>query len=372
MANFLRAKNKPWFGIEIPGARVFAFSLLVFSLFMITGILAYKAAGGDTEPTNFLQTIVAGVFKFLGLTGSLFGLILVLIWSARWFLSGKMTKPGIKAFGILGLVISSSGLSGIVARASGTEGGGILGTLMAERVGAVLGTTFCLIVFSVLLVSSMLIATNWLFVDEFKEIMEKKQKDRTSVPDMSLEEEEALTGRVDRERDEETKLEVQDGRQTEEPVKEEEQEKKEERIIQPYPLLFKPVPESKPGTVPGKPVEEEKKHGQEVPQETEPEPGLEPRVEIPRPEVPEEKEKEREVPEVDPELLDAAARLVIKAGRASITLIQRNLKTTFNEASRLLDNLEARGVVGPYKGSLAREILLSLDEWEKSKIKEKS
>lgn len=44
--------------------------------------------------------------------------------------------------------------------------------------------------------------------------------------------------------------------------------------------------------------------------------------------------------------------------QGSTSLIQRKLKLGYNRASRLIDQLEAAGVVGPFEGSKAREVLL--------------
>ncbi len=61
--------------------------------------------------------------------------------------------------------------------------------------------------------------------------------------------------------------------------------------------------------------------------------------------------------EADP-LLDGAIDLVVREGRASITLLQRLMGIGYSRAARLIDSLEAQGVVGPATGSSkAREVL---------------
>ena len=61
-------------------------------------------------------------------------------------------------------------------------------------------------------------------------------------------------------------------------------------------------------------------------------------------------------------LFDDAARLLVRHQQGSTSLIQRKLKLGYNRAGRLIDQLEAAGVVGPFEGSKAREVLVS-DEY---------
>lgn len=61
--------------------------------------------------------------------------------------------------------------------------------------------------------------------------------------------------------------------------------------------------------------------------------------------------------ERDP-LFDEAARLIVRHQQGSTSLIQRKLKLGYNRAGRIVDQLEAAGVVGPFEGSKAREVLI--------------
>lgn len=54
---------------------------------------------------------------------------------------------------------------------------------------------------------------------------------------------------------------------------------------------------------------------------------------------------------------EEAARLVVMHQQGSTSLIQRKLKMGYNQAGRIIDQLEAAGVVGPFEGSKAREVL---------------
>ncbi len=61
---------------------------------------------------------------------------------------------------------------------------------------------------------------------------------------------------------------------------------------------------------------------------------------------------------VDDELYDEAYTLIVKAGKASASYLQRRLKVGYARAARLLDMLEERGVIGPGDGAKARDVLV--------------
>ncbi len=61
-------------------------------------------------------------------------------------------------------------------------------------------------------------------------------------------------------------------------------------------------------------------------------------------------------------LFDDAARLIVLHQQGSTSLIQRKLKLGYNRAGRIIDQLEAAGIVGPFEGSKAREVLVA-DEY---------
>ena len=64
------------------------------------------------------------------------------------------------------------------------------------------------------------------------------------------------------------------------------------------------------------------------------------------------------------ELYEAAIDVVIRERRGSVSLLQRSLGIGYGRAARLIDFMEEDGIVGPYKGSQAREILMTLEQWE--------
>jgi S-DNA-T family DNA segregation ATPase FtsK/SpoIIIE len=64
------------------------------------------------------------------------------------------------------------------------------------------------------------------------------------------------------------------------------------------------------------------------------------------------------------ELYDKAARLVVETGVASVSHLQRRLRLGFSRAARIVDMLEADGIVGPSDGSKAREVLVPKDYFD--------
>lgn len=59
------------------------------------------------------------------------------------------------------------------------------------------------------------------------------------------------------------------------------------------------------------------------------------------------------------ELLPQAIELVVEAGQASVSLIQRKFKVGYARAARIIDQMEERGIVGRFEGSKPRQVLLS-------------
>jgi DNA segregation ATPase FtsK/SpoIIIE, S-DNA-T family len=64
------------------------------------------------------------------------------------------------------------------------------------------------------------------------------------------------------------------------------------------------------------------------------------------------------------DLYDEAARIVVSSGQASISYLQRRLRIGFSRAARLVDMMEADGLVSPAAGGKAREVLVKKDYFE--------
>jgi S-DNA-T family DNA segregation ATPase FtsK/SpoIIIE len=64
------------------------------------------------------------------------------------------------------------------------------------------------------------------------------------------------------------------------------------------------------------------------------------------------------------ELFDDAVRIVLESKRGSVSLLQRRLSVGYARASRMIEQMAAIGVLGEYKGSQAREVMMTLEDWE--------
>ncbi len=63
------------------------------------------------------------------------------------------------------------------------------------------------------------------------------------------------------------------------------------------------------------------------------------------------------------ELFPQAVEVVIEAGMASTSLLQRRLKLGYARAGRIIDEMEQRGIVGPHEGSKPRKVLITRQQW---------
>ncbi len=69
------------------------------------------------------------------------------------------------------------------------------------------------------------------------------------------------------------------------------------------------------------------------------------------------------------ELLGAAVEVVLETGQASVSMLQRRLKLGYSRAARLVDQMEERGIVGPFEGSKPRQLLITKAQWQEMQMK---
>jgi len=67
------------------------------------------------------------------------------------------------------------------------------------------------------------------------------------------------------------------------------------------------------------------------------------------------------------ELLDEAIETVVRSGQTSASALQRRFRIGYNRAARIIEILEARGIIGPADGSRPRQVLLSEEEFDEIK-----
>ncbi len=68
------------------------------------------------------------------------------------------------------------------------------------------------------------------------------------------------------------------------------------------------------------------------------------------------------------ELFDKAVEIIIESGRGSVSLLQRRLAIGYGRASRLVDQMGLAGILGEHKGSVAREVVVTMDDWQRMKL----
>ena len=60
---------------------------------------------------------------------------------------------------------------------------------------------------------------------------------------------------------------------------------------------------------------------------------------------------------------------MIETGQASVSMLQRRLKLGYSRAARLVDQMEQRGVVGPFEGSKPRQLLITKEKWQEIQMR---
>ena len=67
------------------------------------------------------------------------------------------------------------------------------------------------------------------------------------------------------------------------------------------------------------------------------------------------------------EMLPAAVDVILETGQASVSMLQRRLKLGYARAARIVDEMEDKGIVGPFMGSKPRSILITKEQWQAMK-----
>ena len=59
--------------------------------------------------------------------------------------------------------------------------------------------------------------------------------------------------------------------------------------------------------------------------------------------------------------------MILETGQASVSMLQRRLKLGYARAARIVDEMEEKGIVGPFQGSKPRTILVTKEQWDAMK-----
>ena len=64
------------------------------------------------------------------------------------------------------------------------------------------------------------------------------------------------------------------------------------------------------------------------------------------------------------EMFPYAVDIVLATGQASVSMLQRRLHLGYTRSARLIDEMEEKGIIGPFRGSKPRELLITKKQWE--------
>jgi S-DNA-T family DNA segregation ATPase FtsK/SpoIIIE len=70
-------------------------------------------------------------------------------------------------------------------------------------------------------------------------------------------------------------------------------------------------------------------------------------------------------------LYEQAVEIIVRERRGSVSLLQRALGIGYGKAARFIDYMAEDGIVGHYNGSQAREVLITLEQWEEMRSAER-
>ena len=73
--------------------------------------------------------------------------------------------------------------------------------------------------------------------------------------------------------------------------------------------------------------------------------------------------------EDEDEMIEEAIDVIMECRQASTSMLQQRLKLGYSRAARIIDQIEERGIIGPFEGSKPRQILISREEWQEMKMR---
>jgi len=370
-----------------------ALAVFGLSLFLFASILLYAPEEffGAAAYQEFTYTCARGLYENLGAASHVL-LLLTAFWSGAVFFQNRVGNLGLKTFGTAVLTVAVAALATLGSKPDTGEphklvAGGLVGVFLEGHLLASLGRTLAFLLVGLTALISLIFATDWFFYDlvrgfRARDRAEDEQPSEPLAPATEPEPEGPGIGA--------DLLAVAAPLAPEPPVAVMEEEPVP-AAVQPH---QEPTPEETNGSREAVRAEDDAPLFREAPPAA-------PRFAVPRSLAPDaEAELEHEMDQLgshlqrvrskivgpgerrpsggvtgeetealtsppggDAAVYERAVEAVIAAGRASVSLLQRRLNLTYNQAHQMMDRMEREGVVGGYQGIKPRDVLVSAEEW---------
>jgi hypothetical protein len=157
------------------GAWLAPLAPIAISIFAISALVSYHLRAGTITPRTVPQSVVIGIYEFLGWVPACMFFGLVFTWSSIWFVAGSIEQPSRKLLRVLGLTFALAVFGNLDASAPHT---GALGAWIGGGLSSVLGSFLSHLVMAPLTFLSLLLATDYFWMSYFeRRVLEKTQRE---------------------------------------------------------------------------------------------------------------------------------------------------------------------------------------------------
>ncbi|MEY4831005.1 MAG: Ftsk gamma domain [Planctomycetota bacterium] len=157
------------------GAWLAPLAPIAISIFAISALVSYHLRAGTITPRTVPQSVVIGIYEFLGWVPACMFFGLVFTWSSIWFVAGSIEQPSRKLLRVLGLTLALAVFGNLDASAPHT---GALGAWIGGGLSSVLGSFLSHLVMAPLTFLSLLLATDYFWMSYFeRRVLEKTQRE---------------------------------------------------------------------------------------------------------------------------------------------------------------------------------------------------
>jgi len=157
------------------GAWLAPLAPIAISIFAISALVSYHLRAGTITPRTVPQSVVIGIYEFLGWVPACMFFGLVFTWSSIWFVAGSIEQPSRKLLRVLGLTLALAVFGNLDASAPHT---GALGAWIGGGMSSVLGSFLSHLVMAPLTFLSLLLATDYFWMSYFeRRVLEKTQRE---------------------------------------------------------------------------------------------------------------------------------------------------------------------------------------------------